>query len=117
MYGHISTLALLFAMTMSNNACIAGSAAVEVGDAQAAQAAAPRQDFIPVEGADLKSKLDAAVRQGRAASKPSPFWVAYTFDVRPGIAIDPDFDQFNGNMNSFGGTTVFTGTVNGVRVE
>ena len=116
MYGHISTLALLFALTLSNYACIAGSAAVEVGDTQGS-AAAPRQGFIAVEGADLKSKLDAAVRQGRAASKPSPFWVAYTFDVRPGIAIDPDFDQFNGSMNSFGGTTVFTGTVNGVRVE
>ena len=34
MYGHISTLALLFAMTLSNNACVAGSAAAEVGDAQ-----------------------------------------------------------------------------------
>src|SRR5918911_377059 len=116
MYEQISTLALLFTLMLTNPACLADSASVQAVNAQAAPAA-PMQNFIPVAGADLKSKLDAAVKQGRAASKPSLFWVAYTFDVRPGIAIDPDFDQFNGSMNSFGGTTVFTGTVNGVRVE
>jgi HEAT repeat protein len=101
---------------LTSPACAAGSAAVQSGAAQPAPAA-PARNFLPVAGADLKSKLDAAVKQGRATSKPSPFWVAYTFDVRPGIAIDPDFEQFNGSMNSFGGTTVFTGKANGVRVE
>ena len=117
MHEHISTLALLFALTLSNLACTAGDASVLADSAQAQAAAVQRPDFIPVNGADLKSKLDAAVKQGRAAAKPSPFWAAYTFDVRPGIAIDPDFEQFSGNMNSFGGTTVFTGKVNGVTVE
>jgi HEAT repeat protein len=116
MHEHISTLALLFALTLSNLSCVADNASARAGDAQA-PAAAPKPDFIPVAGADLKSKLDAAVKQGRAAAKSSPFWVAYTFDVRPGIAIDPDFEQFNGSMNQFGGTTVFTGKVNGVTVE
>jgi HEAT repeat protein len=116
MYEQLSTLALLFALTLTNPACIAGSASVQAGNAQAG-AAAPRQNFIPVAGADLKSKLEAAVKQGRAAAKASPFWVAYTFDVRPGIAIDPDIEQFNGSMNNFGGTTVFMGKVNGVTVE
>src|ERR1700755_2989867 len=116
MQEQLSTLALLFALMLTSPACLAGSAAVQSAAAQSAPAA-PAQNFIPVAGADLKSKLDAAVKQGRAASKPSPFWVAYTFDVRPGIAIDPNFDQFNGNMNSFGGTTVFTGKANGVRIE
>jgi HEAT repeat protein len=116
MHEHISTLALLLALTLANTACAASSASAQAGDAQAIPAA-PRQSFIPVAGADLKSKLDAAVRTGRAASKPSPFWVAYTFDVRPGIAIDPDIEQFNGSMNSFGSTTVFQGKVNGVTVE
>jgi HEAT repeat protein len=116
MYEHISTLALLFAVTMGSPSCVTGNAYVQAGSAQTGTAA-PRQNFIPVAGADLKSKLDAAVRQGRAEAKSSPFWVAYTFDVRPGIAIDPDFEQFNGSMNSFGGTTVFTGKVNGVTVE
>lgn len=116
MHEQLSTLALLFALMLTSPACVASNIAAQATNAQA-QAAAPRQDFIPVSGADLKSKLDAAVKQGRAASKPSPFWVAYTFDVRPGIAIDPDIEQFSGNMNSFGGTTVFTGKANGVRIE
>jgi HEAT repeat protein len=117
MYEQISTLALLSALTLGNLACVGGDASAQAGDAQQAQAAARRPDFIPVAGADLKSKLEAASRQGRAAAKPSPFWAAYTFDVRPGIAIDPDIQEFRGSMNSFGGTTVFTGKVNGVTVE
>jgi len=116
MHEQISTLALLFALMLTSPACVANNIAAQSAGARP-QSAAPRQNFIPVEGADLKSKLDAAVRQGRAASKSSPFWVAYTFDVRPGIAIDPDIEQFSGSMNQFGGTTVFQGKVNGVRVE
>src|SRR5215213_3936063 len=116
MYEQISTFALLFALMLTNPACVDGSASVQAGDAQAGAAPA-RRDFIPVAGADLKSKLDAAARAGRAAAKSTPFWVAYTFDVRPGIAIDPDIEQFSGSMNNFGGTTVFRGKVNGVTVE
>jgi HEAT repeat protein len=116
MYQQISTLALLSALTLGNLACVAGSAAVRAGGTQA-QSAAERPSFIAVAGADLKSKLDAAVRQGRAAAKSTPFWVAYTFDVRPGVAIDPDIQEFRGSMNSFGGTTIFRGKVNGVTVE
>lgn len=44
------------------------------------------QGFITVEGPDLKSRLAAAVKQGRSQGK--RFWTAYTFDVRPGIGID-----------------------------
>src|SRR3954469_8749197 len=47
------------------------------------------QSFTPVEGADLMAKLDAAQARGRA--RQTPYWSAYTFDVRPGIAIDPEF--------------------------
>ena len=117
MYEQISTFALLAMLTLTNPSCAPGSAYLQAGNAQQAGAAAPRQDFIPVAGTDLKSKLDAAVRTGRAAAKSAPFWVAYTFDVRPGIAIDPDIEQFSGSMNQFGGTTVFQGKVNGVTVE
>ena len=117
MHEHISTLALLFALTMSSPACADADASVEAAGSQNAATTTSQQNFIPVSGADLKSKLEAAVRQGRAESKSSPFWAAYTFDVRPGIAIDPDFEQFNGSMNTFGGTTVFKGKVNGVTVE
>lgn len=75
------------------------------------------QRFITVEGADLKSKLDAAVRQARSRSPQTRFWVAYSFDVRPGVAVDLGEVNFNGSMQSFGGVTVFSGTSNGVTVE
>lgn len=44
--------------------------------------------FTPVEGADLKSRLDAAIKQARSRSKQSRFWTAYAFDVRPGVGVD-----------------------------
>ena len=116
MYERISTLALLSALTLMSPACAAGDTPVRAESAQAARAA-QTQSFIPVSGADLKSKLSEAVRQGRAGSKSAPFWVAYTFDVRPGIAIDPDIEQFSGSMENFSGTTVFRGKVNGITVE
>ncbi len=116
MYEQISTLALLSLLMLSSPACIPGNASVHAVNAQAGTAS-QRRNFIPVAGADLKSKLDAAVKQGRAAAKSAPFWVAYTFDVRPGIAIDPDIEQFSGSMNDFGGTTVFRGKVDGITIE
>ncbi len=44
--------------------------------------------FTPVEGADLKSRLAAAIKQARSRSKQTRFWTAYTFDVRPGVGVD-----------------------------
>jgi len=51
---------------------------------------AQRPGFIPVDGPDLKSRADAALRMGRAAQ--SRFWTAYAFDVRPGVSVDADWD-------------------------
>ena len=116
MYEQLLTLALLSTLTLGNLACVAGNASVQAGNAQA-QAPAERPNFIPVAGADLKSKLDAAAKQGRAAAKSAPFWAAYTFDVRPGIAIDPDIEQFSGSINNFGGTAIFRGKVDGITIE
>ena len=74
------------------------------------------QSFTAVEGADLMTKLDAA--QARARAKQTPYWSAYTFDVRPGVAIDPAIREFRGNMNTIGDTTVFVGTdASGMTVE
>src|SRR5918911_212537 len=39
-----------------------------------------------------------------------PYWTAYSFDVRPGVAVDPDGGEFHGSMNGFGGIYVFSGT-------
>ena len=85
-------------------------------DLQAQSSSTTVQSFTPVEGADLMSKLDAA--HARARSRQTPYWSAYTFDVRPGVAIDPSIRDFNGSMNTIGETTIFVGTTaGGVTVE
>ena len=43
------------------------------------------QSFTAVEGADLMARLEAA--QTRARARQTPYWSAYTFDVRPGVAV------------------------------
>ena len=83
---------------------------------QTQSSAATVQTFTPVEGADLMAKLDAA--QTRARARQTPYWSAYTFDVRPGVAVDPAIREFSGSMNTIGDTSVFIGTTaGGVTVE
>lgn len=78
---------------------------------------APQRGFITVEGADLRSKFEAAVQRGRSASPQTRFWVAHSFDVRPGVAVDPDGGEFHGSMSTHGDTTVFFGKSKGVNAE
>jgi len=74
------------------------------------------QSFTAVEGADLMAKLEAA--QSRARERQAPYWSAYTFDVRPGVAVDAAVREFNGNIQTMGDTSVFVGTTaGGVTVE
>jgi HEAT repeat protein len=69
-----------------------------------------RERFITVEGADLRSKLETAKKMGRSASPQTRFWTAYSFDVRPGVTVDPGGGEFRGNMMSYGSDlTIFTG--------
>ena len=82
------------------------------------QTAPPASGFIAVEGADLNSKMESALKRARAAAATAtPFWTAYAFDVRPGVAVDPDVREFHGSLNSSGGTSILTGTSNGMTVE
>lgn len=46
---------------------------------------AQTKSFTPVEGANLKARIDNAVTQGRSQGH---FWVGYQFEVRPGVGID-----------------------------
>lgn len=46
------------------------------------------KNFIPVEGADLKAKIDSAIAAGKVNAVNGRFWVAYQFEVRPGVAVD-----------------------------
>lgn len=74
--------------------------------------------FITVEGADLRSKYETAIKMGRSSSTQTPFWTAYSFDVRPGVAVDPIAGgEFRGSMTTYGDTTVFFGKSLGVSVE
>src|SRR5262245_17341671 len=57
--------------------------------------------FIAVDGENLKGRIDGAIRLGRATA--GRFWTAYSFDVRPGISVDYDW---NGRGNSFDGTNI-----------
>ena len=53
------------------------------------------KSFIPVEGANLKAKIDNALAAGKPNAVNGRFWVAYQFEVRPGVAVD--FEIVNGN--------------------
>ena len=112
----------------ASTAC-AGGRGAHVATAEAATTAAVAsadQDkgvtpasFIQVEGADLTAKLAAAAQRARADNRQTPYWTAYSFDVRPGVAVDPaSGGTFHGSMNGYGGIYVFSGTTaSGMTVE
>jgi hypothetical protein len=67
----------------------------------AAIAVGQTKNFTPVEGANLKAKIDAAIVAGRAGAASSlggRFWVAYQFEVRPGVAMDFEIVDGNGGV-------------------
>jgi len=59
------------------------------------------------EGADLKARLRYGATPGEWQS---PFWSAYAFDVRPGVAVDPAIHEFYGSMNTIGENVRLNGT-------
>jgi HEAT repeat protein len=110
------SLLLIFALV--GIACASGTPTTiaAADDLQTQSPTTTVQSFTAVEGADFMARLDAA--QARARSRQTPYWSAYTFDVRPGVAVDPAIREFNGSMNTMGDTTVFIGTTtSGMTVE
>jgi hypothetical protein len=73
--------------------------AISFALAIAATATAQTKNFTPVEGANLKAKIDNAVTQGRANASGGRFWVGYQFEVRPGVAIDFEIVDSNGTFS------------------
>jgi hypothetical protein len=67
------------------------------------------KNFIPVEGANLKAKIAAAVAAGKANAVNGRFWVAYQFEVRPGVAVDFEIVDSSGSVyiTSDGTSTMF----------
>jgi HEAT repeat protein len=115
---------LLLFLAIVGIACAGGNRAASVtaitaaaaDDVQTQSPATTVQSFTAVEGADLMARLEAA--QARARAHQTPYWSAYTFDVRPGVAVDPEIRDFHGTMNTMGDTSVFVGTTSaGVTVE
>jgi HEAT repeat protein len=110
---------LLLSCAILGIACAGGNRASVIAaadDLQTQSTATTVQSFTAVEGADLMAKLEAA--QMRARNSQTPYWSAYTFDVRPGVAVDPAIREFHGTMNTIGDTSVFVGTTAaGVTVE
>jgi len=114
---------MLLILAIVGIACAGGNRTASVtavaaatDDLQTQSSATTVQSFTAVEGADLMARLEAA--QSQARSKGTPYWSAYTFDVRPGVAVDPAIRDFHGTMNQMGDTTVFIGTNSaGVTVE
>jgi HEAT repeat protein len=102
-----------------------GAATAEAATAAAALSSAAQDkgvtpaSFIQVEGADLNAKLAAAAQRARAGTRQTPYWTAYSFDVRPGVAVDPaSGGTFHGSMNGYGGIYVFSGTTaSGMTIE
>jgi HEAT repeat protein len=105
--------AILFA---SSSACAAGRGATAAASSNMPETAAQDRkgvtpaSFIQIDGADLNARLEAASRRARSDNRQTPYWTAYSFDVRPGVAVDPAGGEFHGSMNGFGGIYVFTGT-------
>jgi HEAT repeat protein len=118
----IALISMLAALVLSNASCAysrSGRAATVIDpELQGQTAKAQATSFVTVEGADLKDKLEGALKKARAASPAKGlFWSAYSFDVRPGVAVDPNVQEFHGSMNNSGSTSVFVGTSNGMTVE
>jgi hypothetical protein len=79
-------------------------------------AIAQRDSFIKIEGPTLRARIDTAVRQARSAGQPF-FWTAYSFDVRPGVAVDVELTDFRGSTNTISDTSISIGTSHGVKIE
>src|ERR1700755_2329523 len=52
-----------------------------------AASAQQEQNFTPAPGGTFQAKQDSATSQAAAAHQ-ARFWTAYSFDVRPGVAVD-----------------------------
>jgi hypothetical protein len=53
------------------------------------------QNFIQVDGSSLKSKMDSAVRLGRSNARNGRFWIAYGFNVKPGVTLGGNYRTIN----------------------
>jgi HEAT repeats len=63
-----------------------------------AGASAQTKSFTPVDGPNLKAKIESAITLGRSNAPGGRFWVAYQFEARPGVSIDFELVDGNGSV-------------------
>ena len=66
------------------------------------------KNFTPVEGANLKAKIDSAIITGKANAPGGRFWVGYQFEVRPGVAVDFEVVNSDGSVYVWNDSTSIT---------
>src|SRR5919106_6810262 len=65
------------------------------------------KSFTPVEGANLKARIESAIITGKANAPGGRFWVGYQFEVRPGVGVDFELiDNAGGVYMSMDGTSM-----------
>ncbi len=116
MKSRILTTVALLVLAVGQNARVRTVSGDQSGDGSN-RIADQIQRFINVDGADLKARVEAAIKLARSRPQQSPFWIAYSFDVRPGVAVDPNVTSFNGSMTSLGSVTLFFGNSGGAAIE
>ena len=75
----------------------------------AAAVAGQTKSFTPVEGANLKARIESAIVTGKASSPNGRFWIGYQFEVRPGVGVDFEIVDSAGGiyMSMDGASTTF----------
>jgi HEAT repeat protein len=92
----IVTLVLLLAIGAPNSILI-GTPEWSLATSLAAPAAQVlQQNFIPVEGGSLRSKMESAVRLGRANARNRQYYVAYQFSHKKGVFIGRNYRTTKG---------------------
>lgn len=87
MITYVLLLALTFSeITMSGLPEMPNETITETASAQS-----PNPTFIQVNGSSLKSKIESAFRLGRANGGNGRFWVAYGFNVKPGVTLGGNY--------------------------
>jgi hypothetical protein len=97
----LTILALVAMLTWSSCGAVVAAAPEATN-----QAPPPDARFTSVGGATLAARFAEATARGRREATTSHFWVAYQFDVRPGIAVDTDRDGRRGRSMTLDGVSI-----------
>ena len=92
----ISTVVLLMAICVPDYAFAEAPAPALEALAESPVGQTANQNFIPVEGGSLRSKMDAAARLGRANARNKSYYVAYQFDAKKGVFFGRNYRSTKG---------------------